>query len=201
MSLSRLRIAFFAGVSLILAACFPTSEHKIATDRPATLPPEFTGIWVGTLGDGPATLMFMEPTRSQQDAMTVSALVIRQDEDRPSLNAGWLETTLHVARIRDEVFLSAILEQMDGEPTEAEERGYYPLRVVFNDEGFAIFAMDRMITAELVDRGALDGRVKRDQSLPMVRLSNDGLDFAGFLRNADLDEVFAEPFAEFSRAD
>lgn len=68
MNLSRLQSGWglVSGVclsglfALSLAACFPTSEHPIALNGESKAPDIFSGIWEGGLGDGKATLIFME---------------------------------------------------------------------------------------------------------------------------------------------
>jgi len=203
MNLSRLwsvkRSLTIGCLMLALAACFPTSEHPIALSGEAVLPDIFTGIWEGGLGDGHATLIFMEQASETRGTPRFHGLIIRHKEGMPSINEGWLEFEADAAQIRGEIFLSALLRRLDGKPAEIDERGYYLFRVQMNGDDMSITGLDDLVTIELINRGALEGTVSRSVGLPIVRLRGDSTALRAFLVNADLDEVFSEPFAHFTR--
>lgn len=203
MNLSRLwsvcRSLTMGCLMLTLAACFPTSEHPIALNGEAAVPDIFAGIWEGDLGDGPATLIFMEQASESRGTPRFHGLIIRHKEGMPSINEGWLEFEADAAQIRGEIFLSALLKRLDGKPTEIDERGYYLFRVQMTGDDMSITGLDDLVTIELINRGALEGTVSRSAGLPIVRLRGDSISLRAFLVNADLDEVFSEPFAQFTR--
>lgn len=182
-----------------LAACFPTSEHPVAANEGDVLPDTFGGIWEGAMGDGPATVIFMERDDSALSPHRIKGLLIRHHEDRPALNEGWLAFDVDVAQLRGEMILSVLLTQMDGKPTSDDEKGYYLFRVKRNGDTYRVVGLDDLVTAELVDRGALDGTVTQSFGLPSVKITSSGRDLRAFLMNADLDELFSEPFASFTR--
>ncbi len=186
-------------VPLFIAGCFPTSEHAITGTPMENLDATFSGIWKGTLGQGPATLLFMQQSQDDTGTTHIGGLVVGHHEERPSLNEGWLEFEGEVVVIRGEVFLSVLLNQMDAKPTDAAERGYYLFRVKLKDDTMCLMGLDELVVAELVNRGAIDGVVDRSRAVPSVRLSSSGNDLRGFLNNADLDEVFSSSFARFTR--
>jgi hypothetical protein len=203
MNLSRfwsVRRALTVGCLMFtLAACFPTSEHPIALSGEAEVPDIFTGIWEGGLGDGQATLIFMEQASETRGTPRFHGLIIRHKEGMPSINEGWLEFEADAAQIRGEIFLSALLKRLDGKPAEIDERGYYLFRVQMNGDDMSITGLDDLVTIELINRGALEGTVSRSVGLPIVRLRSDSVSLRAFLVNADLDEFFSEPFAQFTR--
>ncbi len=194
-----LTLGTVGGVMLTLAACFPTSEHPIALSGEADVPDVFTGIWEGGLGDGQATLIFMEQASETRGTPRFHGLIIRHKEGMPSINEGWLEFEADAAQIRGEIFLSALLKRLDGKPAEIDERGYYLFRVQIDGDDMSITGLDDLVTIELINRGALEGTVSRSAGIPIVRLRGDGISLRAFLVTADLDEVFSEPFAEFTR--
>jgi len=182
-----------------LAACFPTSQHPIALSGETDVPGIFAGIWEGSLGDGQATLVFMEQASEKLGTARFHGLIIRHKEGKPSINEGWLEFEAEAAQIRGEIFLSALLKQLDGKPAEIHEQGYYLFRVQTMGDDMSLTGLDDMVTTELINRGALEGTVSRSSGLPIVRLTEDSLSLRAFLVNADLDEVFSESFAQFTR--
>lgn len=159
----------------------------------------FSGIWEGSLSDGPATLLFMQQSQDDTGTFHIGGLLVGHHEERPSLNEGWLEFEGEVVVIRGEIFLSALLNQMDAKPTEPEERGYYLFQLILTDNSMKIVGLNDLVTAELINRGALQGTVDRSQTLPRIRLTSDGADLRGFLNNANLQEVFSSPFGSFTR--
>ncbi|MAN61473.1 MAG: hypothetical protein CMI60_05935 [Parvibaculum sp.] len=196
---SAARVALFGLFVLSLAACFPTSEHPIALNGEARVPDIFSGIWNGGLGDGKATLIFMEGTENAAPSPRFAALIIRHREGKPSINEGWLEFEAEAAEIRGEIFLSALLKRLDGKPAEADEAGYYLFRVQMTGDEMTVTTLDDRVMVELLNRGALDGTVSHSVGLQVIRITSDSIGLRAFLVNADLDEVFSEPFARFTR--
>lgn len=207
MNLSRLqsgwglvsRVCLSGLFALSLAACFPTSEHPIALNGESKAPDIFSGIWEGGLGDGKATLIFMEGSEDAAPSPRFTGLIIRHREGKPSINEGWLEFDAEAAEIRGEVFLSALLKRLDGKPAESDEEGYYLFRVQITGDEMSVTTLDDRVMVELINRGAVEGTVSTTVGLPVIRLTTDSLGLRAFLVTADLDEVFAEPFARFTR--
>ncbi|WOF73393.1 hypothetical protein QMT40_001023 [Parvibaculaceae bacterium PLY_AMNH_Bact1] len=207
MNLSRLlfgwgalaRIVLTGLLALSLAACFPTSEHPIALSGESEAPDIFSGIWDGGLGDGKATLIFMEGAEDAAPSPRFTGLIIRHREGKPSINEGWLEFEAEATEIRGEVFLSALLKRLDGKPTEADEEGYYLFRVLMAGDDMSVTTLDDRVMVELLNRGALEGTISSSVGLQAIRITSDSIGLRAFLVNADLDEVFSEPFARFTR--
>jgi hypothetical protein len=207
MNLSRLllgwrataRAALSGLFAVSLAACFPTSEHPIALNGEAHAPAIFSGIWEGGLGDGKATLIFMEGAEDAAPSPRFTGLIIRHREGKPSINEGWIEFEAEAAEIRGEVFLSALLKRLDGKAAEADEEGYYLFRVQTTGDDMSVTTLDDRVMVELLNRGALDGTVSSTVGLQVIRITSDSIGLRAFLVNADLDEVFSEPFARFTR--
>jgi len=193
------RLALTALFTLFLAACFPTSEHPIALNGETNAPDVFSGIWEGGLGDGKATLIFMEGDENAAPSPRFTGLIIRHREGKPSITEGWLEFEAEATEIRGEVFLSALLKRLDGKPTEAGEEGYYLFRVQMSGDEMSVTTLDDRVMVELLNRGALDGTVSHSVGLQVIRITSDSVGLRAFLVTADLDEVFSEPFAHFTR--
>ncbi len=185
--------------ALFLAACFPTSEHPIALNGESQAPEIFSGIWDGGLGDGKATLIFMEGAEDAAPSPRFTGLIIRHREGKPSINEGWIEFEAEAAEIRGEIFLSALLKRLDGKPAEADEAGYYLFRVEIDGDEMSVTTLDDRVLVELLNRGALEGTVSSSAGLQVIRLTSDSIGLRAFLVNADLDEVFSETFARFTR--
>jgi hypothetical protein len=185
--------------TLLTSACFPTSQHPIIGTPMENLDGTFTGIWEGTLGDGPVSLIFIQQSQDDTGTTHIGGLVIAHHEERLALNEGWLEFEGEVVVIRDEVFLSVLLNQMDGRPAQDDEKGYYLYRAMLTKDTMSLVGLNELVIAELVDRGTVEGTVDRSLTVPSVRLTSTSQDLLGFLTNADLDEVFSSPFAQFSR--
>lgn len=207
MNLSRLllggrataRIALCGLFAVSLVACFPTSEHPIALNGEAKAPAIFSGIWEGGLGDGKATLIFMEGAEEAAPSPRFTGLIIRHREGKPSINEGWIEFEAEAADIRGEIFLSALLKRLDGKPAEADEEGYYLFRIQMTGDEMSVTTLDDRVMVELLNRGALDGTISSTVGLQVIRITSDSIGLRAFLVNADLDEVFSEPFARFTR--
>ncbi|MCE7997413.1 MAG: hypothetical protein HEP70_01000 [Rhodobiaceae bacterium] len=185
--------------ALSLAACFPTSEHPIALNGETDAPSVFSGIWEGGLGDGKATLIFMEGAEDAAPTPRFTGLIIRHREGKPSINEGWIEFEAEAAEIRGEIFLSALLKRLDGNPAEADEAGYYLFRVQMTGDDMLVTTLDDRVMAELLNRGALDGSISSSVGLQVIRITSDSIGLRAFLVTADLEEVFSEPFARFTR--
>lgn len=207
MNLSRLllggraaaRIALAGLFAVSLVACFPTSKHPIALNGEAQAPAIFSGIWEGGLGDGKATLIFMEGAEEAAPSPRFTGLIIRHREGKPSINEGWIEFEAEAADIRGEIFLSALLRRLDGKPAEADEEGYYLFRIQVTGDEMSVTTLDDRVMVELLNRGALDGTISSTVGLQVIRITSDSIGLRAFLVTADLDEVFSEPFARFTR--
>ncbi len=193
------RIILTGLLALSLTACFPTSEHPIALNGESGAPDIFSGIWDGGLGDGKATLIFMEGAEDAAPSPRFTGLIIRHREGKPSINEGWLEFEAEATEIRGEIFLSALLKRLDGKPTEADEEGYYLFRVLMAGDEMSITTLDDRVMVELLNRGALEGTISSSVGLQAIRITSDSIGLRAYLVNADLDEVFSEPFARFTR--
>jgi len=193
------KVALTGLFAVSLGACFPTSEHPIALNGEAQAPAIFSGIWEGGLGDGKATLIFMEGAEDAAPSPRFTGLIIRHREGKPSINEGWIEFEAEAADIRGEIFLSALLKRLDGKAAEADEEGYYLFRVQTTGDDMSVTTLDDRVMVELLNRGALDGTVSNTVGLPIIRITSDSIGLRAFLVNADLDEVFSEPFARFTR--
>ena len=182
-----------------LSACFPTSQYPIAGAPLDNLDATFSGTWEGILGDSPVTVYFIQQGQDDTGTHHIGGVIVAHHAENLSLNEGWLEFGAEVSVVGDEIFLSARLLQMDGEPTKADERDYYLFRVLLEDASMTLNRMDNMVTAELVERSALQGTVDHSDPLPSVALTSDGQDLRAFFMTADLDEVFSKVFASFTR--
>ena len=159
----------------------------------------FSGIWKGELSDGPVTILFIQQSQDDTGTFHIGGLLVRHHEERPSLNEGWLEFEGEVVVIRDETFLSAQLKQMGGAPVAAEEKGYYLFRLVLEENSMRVLGLNNLVTAELVNRGALEGTVNRAQTTASVRLTSNGAALREFLNTANLAELFSSSFAQLAR--
>jgi len=184
---------------LSLSACFPTSQHPIEGNPMYNLDGTFSGIWKGELSDGPVTILFIQQSQDDTGTFHIGGLLVRHHEERPSLNEGWLEFEGEVVIIRDETFLSAQLNQMGDAPVAAEEKGYYLFRLVLEENSMSVLGLNALVTAELVNRGALEGTVNRSQTAPSVRLTSNGAALREFLNTANLEELFSSAFAQLIR--
>lgn len=207
MKLSRLQLGWSSFPHLIacgflavfLAGCFPTSVHPIALNGETDAPDIFSGIWEGGLGDGKATLIFMEGAENAPPSPRFTGLFIRHREGMPSINEGWMEFEAEAAEIRGEIFLSLLLKRLDGKPAAADEEGYYLFRIQMNGDEMSVTTLDDRVMVELLNRGALDGTVSTSVGLKVIRITSDSVGLRAFLVNADLEEVFSKPFARFTR--
>jgi len=198
--LTRMMRTSAMGVFLFaLSACFPTSQYPIAGAPLENLSDTFSGIWEGTLGDSLVTVLFIQQGQDDTDTHHIGGLIVAHHAERLSLNEGWLEFGAEVSVVSGEIFLSARLKQMDGQPTEADEQGYYLFRVLLEETSMTLSRMDNMVTAELVERSALQGTVDHSGRVPSVELTSDGQDLRAFFMTADLDEVFSRVYARFTR--
>jgi len=182
-----------------LTACFPTSQHPIEGNPMVNLDDTFSGIWKGELSDGPVTILFIQQSQDDTGTFHIGGLLVRHHEERPSLNEGWLEFEGEVVVIRDETFLSAQLNQMGGAPVAAEEKGYYLFRLVLEENSMRVLGLNNLVTAELVNRGALEGTVNRAQTTASIRLTSNGAALREFLNTANLAELFSSSFAQLAR--
>ena len=194
MRVSAVGIFLFA-----LSACFPTSQYPISGAPLENLDDTFSGIWEGTLGDSPVTVLFIQQGQDDTGTHHIGGLIVAHHAERLSLNEGWLEFGAEVSVVSGEIFLSARLKQMDGQPTEADEQGYYLFRVQLEETSMTLSRMDNMVTAELVERSALQGTVNHSGRVPSVELTSDGQNLRAFFMTADLDDVFSRVYARFTR--
>ncbi len=205
MYLSRSRFAQVMRASTIsvllfsLSACFPTSQYPIAGAPMENLDATFSYTWEGMVGDSPVTVLFIQQGNDDTGTHHIGGLIVVHHAENLSLNEGWVEFGGEVSVVGDEIFLSARLLQMAGQPTDADERDYYLFRVLLEDTSMTLMRMDDMVTAELVERGALQGTVDHSGRLPSTKLTSDGQDLRAFFMTADLDDVFSQVFARFTR--
>jgi hypothetical protein len=198
--IALIRRACLLGVFLFsLSACFPTSQYPISGEPMDNLGATFSGLWEGMLGDGPVTVLFIQQSQDDTGTHHIGGLVIGHHAENLSLNEGWLEFEAEVSVVSGETFLSARLVQMDGTPTPPEERDYHLFRLLLEEGSMTLVGLDDMVSAELVERGALQGTVDRSSPSPTIKLTSDGEDLRAFLTNADLEEVFSGVFARFTR--
>jgi len=182
-----------------LSACFPTSQYPIAGAPMENLDATFSYTWEGMVGDSPVTVLFIQQGNDDTGTHHIGGLIVVHHAENLSLNEGWVEFGGEVSVVGDEIFLSARLLQMAGQPTDADERDYYLFRVLLEDTSMTLMRMDDMVTAELVERGALQGTVDHSGRLPSTKLTSDGQDLRAFFMTADLDDVFSQVFARFTR--
>lgn len=184
---------------LTLSACYPTSQHPIEGEPMVNLDATFSGTWKGELSDSPGTVLFIQQSQDDTGTFHIGGLLVLHHEERASLNEGWIEFEGEVVVIRGETFLSAQLNQTNGEPVTAEEKSYTLFRLVLEENTMNILGLNDLVTIELVNRGALEGTVDRTQATPAIRLTSSGAALRGFLNTANLDELFSSSFAQLIR--
>ncbi len=188
--------AFAAILTLLVAACLPTSQNPLPVSADAPLDPALFGAWIGTLEDeeSPVFLHFIKTVEGNHKAILVTV----QTPEEP--DGGWAEFDVTSSSLSNGKFLNLYWTENDGNAVE-ELQGFHLMRYELDTKDtLSLFFIDGDKVADAIDTGALDGTVSSPGMTRSVRITASSENLATYVTFQKPMELFSETYGTFKPA-
>jgi hypothetical protein len=182
-------------VALLLAACYPTSEHPIGSSGAMMPDARLLGVWKGMPKDpkdGPTYIFFL-PRKDKLEAMMIAP---PHGDDK----GGWMNFAVWTGKAGKHDFLNGQTLLDDGNPPKDANKDYTPVFYRFDADGtLRLFVLGDAAIEAAIKKGEIKGDIKENSFGDDIRITADAKAVDAFFASHDPKTLFTEVLGVYRR--